>query len=65
MACGGWKIGPTDHLEFDSLDLAGSGLLAFQGPTAAVGAPGDAGDSRKARSDRTWHVGRSARLSQR
>lgn len=64
MACEGCKR-PHSHFDFDSLDLAGSGLLAFQGPTAAVGAPGDAGDSREAMRSRTWHVGWPARLSQR
>lgn len=65
MACGGWKQVPTDHLDFEGLTLAGVGPLAFQGPTVAVGAPGCSGDSHGVRFSRTWHVGRSARLSQR
>ena len=67
MACGGWKLGPTGHLDFDSLDLAGSGLLAFQGPTAAVSAPDNvpANDSHETRRSRIWHVGWRTRLSQR
>ncbi len=64
MACEG-RNRPHSRFDFDSLDLAGSGLLAFQGPTAAVGAPGCAGDSHEVRASRTWHVGRVTRLSQR
>ena len=66
MACEGCNR-PHSRFDFDSLDLAGSGLLAFQGPTAAVGAPRDvpADDSHKATRSRIWHVGWRTRLSQR
>jgi len=65
MACGDWKSGPTGHLDFEGLTLAGVGPLAFQGPTAAVGAPGCSGDSHVAMRSRAWHVGWAAQLSQR